>query len=107
MPSITETSPQANAPVEVEATVTSKGQVTIPAEIRKRLMAKAGDKLTFTATCEGVTVSRKSELNVFDKYRGAWGDILPAGYEGREGVVRYVREMRGHDESDDLIFGKE
>jgi hypothetical protein len=33
---------------------------------------------------------------------GGW---LPPGYEGREGVIRYFRELHGHDETDDLIFG--
>jgi antitoxin PrlF len=29
------------------ATITSKGQITIPAEIRKKLRLKAGDKISF------------------------------------------------------------
>jgi antitoxin PrlF len=99
--------PEIAPEIAIDATVTSKGQITIPIEIRKRLMAKAGDRLTFKASSEGVTIARKSEENVFEKYRGTWGDILPDGYEGREGIIRYVREMRGHDEYDDLVFGKD
>lgn len=32
---------------EIVATLTSKGQVTIPAEVRQRLGLKSGDKLAF------------------------------------------------------------
>jgi antitoxin PrlF len=33
---------------EFTATMTSKGQVTVPVEVRRRLGLKASDKLTFT-----------------------------------------------------------
>ncbi len=35
------------------ATVTSKGQVTIPAKVRKRLGLDAGDRVQFVETREG------------------------------------------------------
>ena len=88
------------------AKITSKGQITIPVEIRRLLGAKPGDKLTFQPTAEGVTIVLQLDKNAFEKFRGT-GDWLPEGYEGREGVIRYVREMRGHDEYDDLIYGTE
>ncbi|MCJ2123073.1 AbrB/MazE/SpoVT family DNA-binding domain-containing protein [Methylobacterium sp. J-077] len=36
-----------------EATITSKGQVTVPASLRKALGVKAGDKLVFTQDAHG------------------------------------------------------
>lgn len=38
---------------EIISTMTSKGQVTLPAEIRKRLGLTAGDKLSFVIEDEG------------------------------------------------------
>lgn len=40
------------------ATVTSKGQVTIPAETRKRLRLVAGSKIDFVQNAAGETVVR-------------------------------------------------
>jgi AbrB family looped-hinge helix DNA binding protein len=99
--------PEIQNEITVEATVTSKGQITIPVEVRRLLMVDAGDKVTFRANAEGVTVERKVDADVFERLRGTGGFELPKGYEGIEGTVRFVREMRGHDEYDDLISSEE
>lgn len=39
-------------------TLTSKGQVTVPREVRDRLGLKAGDKLTFTLLSDGTVIMR-------------------------------------------------
>lgn len=57
------------------ATVTSKGQVTIPAETRKRLRLVAGSKIDFVQNAAGETVVRTKtgdirELRGFFKYDG-------------------------------------
>ena len=36
-----------------KATLTSKGQITIPADVRKRLGVEAGDRLEFVELAEG------------------------------------------------------
>ena len=41
-----------------EASVTSKGQITIPASIRKALGLKARDRVVFTVMPDGTTVMR-------------------------------------------------
>lgn len=38
---------------EIIATITSKGQVTVPAEIRRRLGLKQGDRVAFVLTDQG------------------------------------------------------
>src|SRR3954452_6684919 len=53
-------------PYKSSATVTSKGQVTVPADIRERLGLKAGDRLDFHLTDSGklsvVATKRRSIL---------------------------------------------
>lgn len=41
-----------------EATLTSKGQTTIPKEIRDRLSMKPGDRMTFTLMPDATVVMR-------------------------------------------------
>ncbi len=41
-----------------EATLTSKGQVTIPAEVRKAMGLVAGERVVFTQLDDGTTVMR-------------------------------------------------
>ena len=88
------------------AKITSKGQITIPAEMRRLLGVKPGDKLVFEPTPDGFKVVRQQKENPFEKMRGI-GNFLPEGYHGRDGIIRYFRELRGHDAIDDLIFGTE
>jgi AbrB family looped-hinge helix DNA binding protein len=84
----------------LRAKVTSKGQITVPVEIRRSLGVKAGDKLRFEPQEGGFRLVREEEEeNVFEKWRGI-GTGFPIEGEGIEAIVRYFREMRGHDEFD-------
>ncbi len=49
-----------------EATLTSKGQVTIPADIRKTLKLAAGDRLVFTQLDDGSTLMRAKTRSIMD-----------------------------------------
>jgi antitoxin PrlF len=50
-----------------EATITSKGQVTIPSLIRNQLGVKPGDKLTFSIAADGtVTLRARKRLSILD-----------------------------------------
>lgn len=81
------------------AKVTSKGQITVPVEIRKSLGVKPGDHLRFEQQEGDVRVIRDAEENVFEKYRGI-GTGFPINGKGREAIVAFFREMRGHDDID-------
>ena len=78
--------------------ISSKGQVTIPVEIRRRLGVKAGDRVKFVVK-DGMTTiqpDRDGEDNPFAKYIGASGGPQPTGT-----AVAYYRALRGGEDDDD------
>ena len=80
------------------AKVTSKGQVTVPVEIRRLLGLKPGEHLRFEPHQDGIRLVRDADESVFEKWRGIGS--FPGMGKGREAIVAYFREMRGHDEFD-------
>lgn len=90
-------------PQAVRAKVTSKGQVTIPVEVRNALGIRPGDKIRFEPQEGAFRVVRDSDESVFEKFRGIGN--LGIG-TGREAVVAYMQEIRGYDEYDDLLAGQ-
>ena len=49
-----------------EATMTSKGQVTIPADIRKSMGLNAGERVVFTRLDDGTTVMRAKTRSILE-----------------------------------------
>ena len=49
-----------------EATLTSKGQITIPADIRKSMSLSPKDRLTFTPMPDGTVVLRAKTKSIKD-----------------------------------------
>jgi AbrB family looped-hinge helix DNA binding protein len=49
-----------------DATLTSKGQTTIPKEIRDELGMKTGDRITFTLMADGTVVMRVKNKSISD-----------------------------------------
>lgn len=87
---------KARTTLTARAKVTSKGQITIPVEIRKTLGVKPGDHLRFEAKDGDIRLVRDAQESVFEKWRGI-GTGFPIQGEGKEALVAYFREMRGHD----------
>jgi antitoxin PrlF len=50
--------------MSTEATLTSKGQTTIPKQIRDSLGMKAGDRMTFTLMPDGLVLMRVKNTSV-------------------------------------------
>lgn len=73
------------------ARITSKGQITVPHEIRRALGVRAGDKLLFEKDGGGVRVRPVRTKSPFEKYRGIGS---PGIRRGRKAVVAWVRELR-------------
>lgn len=75
-----------------QARITSKGQITVPHEIRRALGVQPGDKLLFEQDGSGVRVRPVRTKSPFEKYRGIGSPGIP---RGRKAVVRWVRRLRG------------
>lgn len=60
---------------EIISTVTSKGQVTIPAEVRNYLGIKTNDKIAFVIDSEGVVRIRVPHYPDIASLRGAAGSL--------------------------------
>lgn len=78
-----------------QAKITSKGQITVPIEVRRILGVRAGDRLLFESDNNGVHIRPVRNPSVFDKYRGIG---TPGIGSGRKAINRWLREMRGHDD---------
>jgi AbrB family looped-hinge helix DNA binding protein len=92
------TNPKA-APAQIlRAKVTSKGQITVPVAIRRSLGVKPGDSIRFEQQEGGIRLVRDVQENPFERWRGIGG--FPGMGKGREAIVAYFREMRGHDDFD-------
>lgn len=79
--------------MRVRATLSSKGQVTIPREIRQRLGLEQGDGIDFVME-DGVTTLRpaRGNDNPFEAYAGALGT-----FENTAEVNDWVRELRDEE----------
>jgi antitoxin PrlF len=60
---------------EIISTITSKGQVTIPAEVRNYLGIKTNDKIAFVIDSEGVVRIRVPRYPDIASLRGAAGSL--------------------------------
>ncbi|MGH9412222.1 MAG: AbrB/MazE/SpoVT family DNA-binding domain-containing protein [Terriglobales bacterium] len=78
-----------------KAKISSKGQVTIPIEVRKWLGVKAGDKVEFARRNGDIIVrpARDERESPFAKYTGILGDF-PGGVEE---INAWIRDMRDED----------
>jgi AbrB family looped-hinge helix DNA binding protein len=73
------------------STISSKGQVTVPQEIRKRLGLEAGDRVEFVVEDERTVIRpARSEENPFEKYRGILG-TFPGGDKE---INAWIEDMR-------------
>jgi antitoxin PrlF len=73
------------------STISSKGQITIPQEIRKRLGLATGDRVEFVMEQDRTVIRpARSEVNPFEKFIGIAGPF-PGG---EEGIKAWIDDMR-------------
>jgi antitoxin PrlF len=63
--------------VQKQARITSKGQITVPREVRRVLGVRAGDRLLFESDGKGVRVRPVRSKSAFSKYRGIGNPGIP------------------------------
>jgi AbrB family looped-hinge helix DNA binding protein len=78
--------------MQKQARLTSKGQITVPHEIRRLLGIKPGDGLVFESDGTRTHVRPVRNSSPFEKYRGIGNG--KAG-SGRKAILRTIRELRG------------
>jgi antitoxin PrlF len=79
--------------MQKQAKITSKGQITVPIEVRRLLGVREGDRLLFESDKNGVHIRPVRGQSVFEKYQGIGNPGIPSG---KKGINRWLREMRGH-----------
>jgi antitoxin PrlF len=85
---------------EVMATLTSKGQITLPAAVRLHLGVRVGDRIIFVIEPDGGVRVKVPRFASIQELRGAvgsfprpmeWEEMKAVAYENRL-VARYRRE---------------
>ena len=76
------------------AKLTSKGQLTIPVAIRKKLRLKEGDKVVFLSDDDGVRVVNASVLALEKVQQAFAGEAERLGLKTEQDVVDMVKEVR-------------
>ena len=80
-----------------QSKITSKGQITVPIEVRRLLGVRAGDRLLFESDSNGVHIRpvRNDKESAFAKYAGIGNPGIPSG---KKAINRWLREVRGHND---------
>ena len=79
----------------VLAKVTSKGQVTVPREIREKLNLNEGTKILFYQNELGQVVIENANIKVFHDIQNAMkGEAEKAGIYTENDVVKLVKDIR-------------
>ncbi|RCW48168.1 MULTISPECIES: AbrB/MazE/SpoVT family DNA-binding domain-containing protein [unclassified Halanaerobium] len=76
------------------ARISSKGQITIPIEIRKKLNLKEGDKVLFVEEGENIFVLNASLVALKEIQQNMKGEAEKQGFNSEEDVNKFVEEIR-------------
>lgn len=78
--------------MRTQAKITSKGQITVPSDVRRALGVQAGDHLVFESIGQEVRVRALKTKSAFSKYRGIGNPRIGSG---RKNVSLWLRGLRG------------
>lgn len=81
----------------VLAKVTSKGQVTVPVEIRQKLNINDGNKILFYENDLGQVIIENANVSAFHNIKKAMeGEAEKAGIYTDDDVLKLVKDIRGN-----------
>ncbi len=80
------------------AKLTSKGQITVPAEIRRRLKLKEGDKVFFVEDKGRIYFENSSQIALKKIQDEMDGEAEKAGFRTEEDVTAYIKNLRNKSE---------
>lgn len=76
------------------AKMTSKGQITIPIEVRKRLKLSEGDKVVFIQEGDRYVLANSSLVALHDIQSAMIGVAEESGLNSDEDVMQMIHNMR-------------
>ena len=76
------------------ATISSKGQLTIPKEVRKVLGVENGEKVTFVVVGDEVKIVNAAAYAMKVLQTEMIGEAAKAGFETEEDIVSLIKELR-------------
>lgn len=76
------------------AKVTSKGQVTIPVDIRKKLGIREGDKVLFIEEGNKIVIMNSTLMALKEAQEAFRGEAERVGLKDEQDVVDMIRELR-------------
>ncbi|HTW30044.1 MAG TPA: AbrB/MazE/SpoVT family DNA-binding domain-containing protein [Candidatus Sulfotelmatobacter sp.] len=83
--------------LKYSSSISSKGQVTVPQEIRNRLGLVAGDRVDFVIEGDRTVIRpSRSEENPFEKFIGIAGPF-PGGEEGHKAWLEDIRSDKDYE----------
>ncbi|MDR2576201.1 MAG: AbrB/MazE/SpoVT family DNA-binding domain-containing protein [Treponema sp.] len=76
------------------ARITSKGQVTIPRDIRVKMDLKKGDKILFFEENGRYFLQNSNAIALSDFQKSMKGEAEKAGFKNPDDVTKYIKQLR-------------
>ena len=76
------------------ARVTSKGQITIPRDIRAKMNIKRGDKIVFFEDNGRILLENSNSVVLSEFQKAMEGAAREAGFNDPDDVAAYIKQMR-------------
>ena len=76
------------------AKLTSKGQITIPRDVREKLRLKTGDKVLFFEENDRYFFQNSNSIVLADFQKSMEGAAKEAGFNNPDDVTKYIKDLR-------------